>query len=545
MTATPASTAGADDADNRVSHDVDIDVDVDVVVVGAGFGGLSAALTLAERGVAVTLLEALPYSGGCASTFERHGVRYEAGATLFSGLAPATDDDAGGFFTRALGRHGLRVDVDFADPVIEHRGPGVVVDVVRDRAAFVESFCVGASASQARGVRRFFARQHRVADLLWPLLVDGERLPLFTAHAFKSLGFHARRSFGYLAALPTLASLAGKSLAQILDDDGCGDVPALRSWCDSLCQIAVQVPAAEADAVFALCALDYIWRGTGHVHGGIGKLGKQLEAAIVSAGGRVCLSRKARRITRDDDGRFVVDTARGPLRARRLLLNLLPNDAARLLDVPLPAALAARQADVDDAWGAVMLYLVLRAADGASPAPRHLDIVDDTGVVVDGHHAFVSVSGADEGRVNADEAVVFGGGDLRTATVSTHIALSTLRELDDAGRAAVITAMQERLRAAVATALPTWTVLRAMPGSPRTFARYTGRHGGAVGGVPRRAGRVAWLDGAFVDNEIVKGAALIGDSVFPGQSTLAVAVGGARAAHRIADGLKQSQPRGR
>ncbi|HND32895.1 MAG TPA: FAD-dependent oxidoreductase, partial [Myxococcota bacterium] len=36
----------------------------DVIVIGAGFGGLAAALSLAERGARVTLLEALTYPGG-------------------------------------------------------------------------------------------------------------------------------------------------------------------------------------------------------------------------------------------------------------------------------------------------------------------------------------------------------------------------------------------------------------------------------------------------------------------------------------------------
>lgn len=520
-----------------------------MVVIGAGFGGLAAALTLAERGVSVALLEALPYSGGCASTFRRHGVRYEAGATLFSGLAPASATRAGGFFTRALARHGQRVDVDFADPVIEHRviGAGghndVVVNAVRDRAAFVESLCRGATEQQARGVRRFMARQQKVADLLWPVLDDDARLPFFTRSARNALGFHAGNVFGYAAALPTLWSLHGKSLRAVLDDDGVADFAPLRSWCESLCQIAVQCSAADADAVFALCALDYIWRGTGHVHGGIGALAGALEACIKEAGGEVFLARKARNVSRDRDG-FIVDTGAGPIAARRLLLNLLPADAARLLRVPLPSALIARQNDVDNGWGAVMLYLVLRPPEQTSPSPRHIDLVgpshgDGNGdlALVDGHHVFVSVSSADEGRFDDDEAAVLGGGDLRTATVSTHIALSRLRDSDDDG-AALVQTVQQRMALCVAAALPGWRVLRTTPASPRTFARYTGRSGGAVGGVPRRAGIHGWLDGSLTHNEVVPGAALIGDSVFPGQSTLGVAVGGARAAHRLADLLR-------
>ncbi|HEY1099573.1 MAG TPA: FAD-dependent oxidoreductase, partial [Myxococcota bacterium] len=242
---------------------------VDVAVIGAGFAGLSTTLTLAERGVAVTCLEALPYAGGCASTFSRHGVRYEAGATLFSGLAPSTSTHPGGFFTRALARHGLAVDVDWIDPVIEHRGgDGLVVVGHRDRAAFVEGLVAGLSADKAAGVRRFCARQQRVADLLWPILDDDTRLPPITsAGLWSASGFHLQRLGRYAAALPTLLSLRNKSVRDLLRDDGVDDVAPLRSWCRSLCQISVQTDIDDADAVFALCALDYVWRGTGHVRG--------------------------------------------------------------------------------------------------------------------------------------------------------------------------------------------------------------------------------------------------------------------------------------
>ena len=51
---------------------------LDALVIGAGFGGLGAALRLAEGGARVALCETLKYPGGCASTFERGGHRYGA-----------------------------------------------------------------------------------------------------------------------------------------------------------------------------------------------------------------------------------------------------------------------------------------------------------------------------------------------------------------------------------------------------------------------------------------------------------------------------------
>jgi len=104
---------------------------VDVLVIGAGFGGLAAALALAEQGARVTLCEALAYPGGCACTFERKGVRWEAGATLFSGLG------AGQLYGDWITRWDLPVTIDWIDPVFETRVPGLALPVDRDRDVFI------------------------------------------------------------------------------------------------------------------------------------------------------------------------------------------------------------------------------------------------------------------------------------------------------------------------------------------------------------------------------------------------------------------------
>ena len=107
----------------------------DAIVIGAGFGGLGAALGLAERGRRVLLLEALGYPGGCASTFSRGGVRFEAGATLFSGLGE------GGLFRRWIDTHALEVEVEWLDPVLEFRSPTLSIDVTADRERLVDELC--------------------------------------------------------------------------------------------------------------------------------------------------------------------------------------------------------------------------------------------------------------------------------------------------------------------------------------------------------------------------------------------------------------------
>ena len=72
--------------------------------------------------------------------------------------------------------------------------------------------------------------------------------------------------------------------------------------------------------------------------------------------------------------------------------------------------------------------------------------------------------------------------------------------------------------------------------SPRTFERFTKRPLGCVGGIPRKVGLHNY-SGLF-PKESLPNLWLVGDSVFPGQSTLATAVGGIRTANALLRKIK-------
>ena len=55
-----------------------------VVVVGAGMGGLSAAIELAARGAAVTVVETQPYPGGKMREVMIAGEGIDSGPTVFT-----------------------------------------------------------------------------------------------------------------------------------------------------------------------------------------------------------------------------------------------------------------------------------------------------------------------------------------------------------------------------------------------------------------------------------------------------------------------------
>lgn len=471
----------------------------DAIVVGAGFGGLGAALRLAERGARVCVSEALTYPGGCASTFTRGGRRYEAGATLFSGLGP---DQLFGRWSR---QHRMDYEVDWVDPVVTLRGPFGELPVLRDREAFIERLCHFPQAPVG-ALRAFFDAQRRIADTLWSLFDTPASLPPWTASA---LANHALSALRYAP----LAAVVGRPLAKVLDYPRLRGFAPFETWARALCQITVQCSPDEVEAPFALAALDYAWRGTGHVRGGIGQLASALVGAIERAGGQVRFADRVSALEQSSIG-WRVRSRRGEATAPVVLCNAAPGVARRLAGLEGDAGhgLARLEARVATGWGASMQYLTLAPAE-AEEAPHHIECVADAALPFEeGNHIFVSIGDPDaRGR--------------RSATVSTHV-----RPVPSEPPAEYFARIQAAMTRTLSLRAPEVAarVEARMTGSPRTFERFTGRPGGFVGGVPRRAGLHNYT--TLSPTTVAEGLYLVGDAVFPGQSTLATALGGHRAA---------------
>ncbi len=490
----------------------------DVAVVGAGFGGLATALACADAGAKVVLLEQLRYPGGCASTFTRQGARFESGATLFSGFGE------GQLFDAWIRRFALPVQFDAIDPVIELRAPGFTLPIRREHERFLEGLLALPGVPEGP-TRAFFREQRAVADVLWSLFDDPALLPPLS---WRALLTHVGRLPRYLP----LVRHVGRTLERALRRHGVHDCVPLRTYVDAVCQITVQASSAEVEAPFALGAMDYGFRGTGHVHGGIGELAWALARALERRGGTVRLSDRVKALSRTSGG-WRVEARRGDVRADQLVTNLTPHALRRLLGLEEGAHrrldVLARQ--VEGGWGAAMLYLVLEPnAELSTPSAHHVELVHDAQApFLEGNHVLVSVSAADEAR--SDE-----GG--RTVTVSTHVPMPTLRAHAEPGP--FIASIQRRMRETLAARAPeVWSaVRRELTASPRTFERFTGRDHGYVGGIPRRAGLRQYLD--LWPRPVLDDLWLVGDSVFPGQSTLATALGGVRVAEAV---LGRRQPR--
>jgi phytoene dehydrogenase-like protein len=302
-----------------------------------------------------------------------------------------------------------------------------------------------------------------------------------------------------------------------------GAPEALRRYVDGQLLISAQATSERADALYGAAALDMPRRGVAHVRGGMGSIAELLADAVRRHGGQVLYRQRVTHVSRQADDRFIVETEkRASFPADTVIFNLPPWDAASLLGENAPERL--RQAQLPrDSWGAFMAYVGLDEAAAPPGAPLHRQVLigEPFG---EGNSVFLSLSLPDDpGRAPAGH---------RALTISTHTRLKPWWRLFEHDREAYEARKQEyteRLLAAAEIALPglRGAARRIMPGTPVSFQRFTHRSLGWVGGFPQTSLFRAW------EPHLAPGLWLVGDSIFPGQSVLAVALGGMRVAEAV------------
>jgi len=127
----------------------------------------------------------------------------------------------------------------------------------------------------------------------------------------------------------------------------------------------------------------------------------------------------------------------------------------------------------------------------------------------------------------------YGPSTVRVATLSTHTRPADWQDLERAPYRAKKNLFEERLLGALRRALPdaTAAIAHAELASPRSFKRFTRRLAGAMGGAPVSRSNSHVL---AVDSDVIgPGLWIVGDSVFPGQGTMASVLSDIRVVERI------------
>ncbi|MFK7805523.1 MAG: FAD-dependent oxidoreductase [Anaerolineae bacterium] len=485
-----------------------------IVVIGAGIGGLTAGALLLKQGYKVTVLEAHVYPGGCAGTFYHKKYRFDAGATLAGGFSP------GGPHHQVAEALGLEWPIEPVDPAwVVHLPDGRAVtqwaDADRWRAERQEHF------PQAE---KFWQTQEMLADVSWDISTRPFPWPPESAADLVRLGLSVRPQT--LKSLPYLTRTIGSLAPSLLKKD-----PMFKAFLDSQLLISAQATAEHASALYGSAAVDLPRRGVNHIHGGIGSLADTLVNWIKANGGEVHFRQEVEKIEMDNGKATAVVSKKGlNIPCDFVLGNLTPWGLEKILGHDVPAQPnPPLTAKLDPTWGAFMVYLGIDKKKFFEKFPgsatHHQVIVDETKPLGETNSVFFSMASPDDpGRAPEGQVPV---------TVSTHTEISQwwhLRKTDRQQYEERKEAYAERMIGALSRALPGLQecITFCTTGTPVSFETFTRRPQGMVGGFAQTSIFKARGPKTGISNLL-----LVGDSIFPGQSTAGVTLGGIRVARQV------------
>lgn len=318
---------------------------------------------------------------------------------------------------------------------------------------------------------------------------------------------------------PELARDAFRPVAFHLKEGG----EVLRQFVDAQLLISAQTNSASANALYSASALDLPRRGVVHLEGGMGTISRTLAQALEQNGGRIHYRQEAVRIVIEHGHPVAVVTRRGnSFPADIVIANLTPWNIARIMGDNAPKSLQEMPPLPGDGWGAFVIYVGLDRAAMPESILHHQVVA--RAPLGEGNSVFLSLSPEwDAGRAPAGR---------RALTISTHAALAPWWQLFDHDREAYEARKAAYTGRILDTAQTIFPRLREaadliLPGTPVTFRHFTRREQGWVGGFPQTNLFRRWRP------RLSSQVWMVGDSIFPGQSTAAVALGGLRVAQSV------------
>ena len=484
-------------------------------VIGAGVGGLTAGALLARRGFEVVVWEQAAQVGGCASTFRRGGFTFEVGATQAAGLEP------GGIHHEVFTELGVPVPPScWCDPACAVYLPGEAepVRVWRDPERWRAE-----RQRQFPGSEPFWQFLDRLFQVGWHFQ---QRQPVSPPRS----GWDWTQLLQSLHLDTLLISpLSLLTVGQVLPVFGLGGHHRLKTFLDMQLKLYSQCNADETALLYGVTALGiaHAPQGLHHLQGSMQGLSQGLLQGLQRWGGRV---RRRQRVTeivvnRNRVQGVWVENARGERRYEavdHLVANVTAVDLVRLLGEATPRGYRRRIEQLPPASGCFVLYLGVKQAAIPENCPLHLQFMYDAqGEIAENNSLFVSVSQPGDGRAPAGMATII-------ASSFTDIGL-----WQQGDYAALKQQYTEQALARLGTFfdLSPANIVHCEAATPRTFARYTARWQGMVGGIGQRVTTFGPL--GLATRTPIEHLWLVGDSVHPGEGTAGVSYAAKQAVAQI------------
>ncbi|MBD3792184.1 MAG: NAD(P)-binding protein [Campylobacterales bacterium] len=312
---------------------------IDYAVVGSGIGGSTIAAYLHAKGFKTVLFEKEPYLGGCSSTFERHGYKYNTGATTFVGYE---DGHPVKQMFDAIGFTPTLIQTDPAITVIHNQK-------VTPRYQNVDLFLEAIQANYP----------HAQHDTFWHMVYEINR-SFYKVHGYyysnASILKNILSLFSYLPlALKFRKYLYTNAMEFILDMYKDLDDEYLK-FLEAQVMIVAQAPLKEINFLTAALALGYTFNKTYYVPGGFSTLFDGLTASIE------ILNRATpvEKIIKQND-HYLVCTSKEVYSAKNVILNTTMFNSDALFENPQIKAFYKSYEKLNNHQSSFMLYMTIKS----------------------------------------------------------------------------------------------------------------------------------------------------------------------------------------
>ncbi len=476
-----------------------------IIVIGAGIGGLTAGALLARRGYSVLILDQALVPGGCASTFKRQGFTFDVGATQVAGLEP------GGIHHRIFSE--LAIDLPEATPcdpacAVYLPGESTPINVWRDQKKWQEE-----RQRQFPGSEPFWQLMATLFNASWEF--QG-RDPVLPPRNLWDLGqlIQAVRPSTFITAPFTLFTV-GDALRLC----GLGNNQRLRTFLDLQLKLYSQVNADETALLYAATALSVsqLPQGLFHLQGSMQVLSDRLVQALERDGGKLLMRYTVEQIqTENGQATAVVikNQKTGEVwtqAADHIVANVTVQNLTQLLGEQATFGYKNRVEKLPQASGAFVVYLGVDASAIPLDCPPHLQFMyDANGPIGENNSLFVSVSHPGDGRAPDGKATIIASSFVDP----TPWWREDYEELKQKYTQEAIARLNQYFY------LKPETIIHQEAATPRTFARYTARDRGIVGGIGQRIPTFGPF--GFANRTPINHLWLVGDSTHPGEGTAGV-----------------------
>ncbi|KAF3888597.1 MULTISPECIES: C-3',4' desaturase CrtD [Nostocales] len=477
-----------------------------VAVIGAGIGGLTAGALLARKGYSVLILDGALVPGGCASTFKRKGFTFDVGATQVAGLEP------GGIHHRIFSE--LEIDLPEAtpcDPACAVYLPGETkpINVWRDPEKWKEE-----RQQQFPGSELFWDLITTLFKASWKFQGRDPVLPPRNLWDLWELTKAVRPDT--LITVPYTLFTVGDALFAY----GLGDDYRLRTFLDLQLKLYSQVDAQQTALLYAATALSVSQepRGLHHLHGSMQVLSDRLVEALERDGGKLLMRHTVEHI-KVENGKATHVIIRNQKTGEvwteavdHVVANVTVQNLVQLLGEKAPLGYKQRVEKLPPSSGAFVVYLGVDESAIPPECPPHLQFLyEPNGPLGDNNSLFVSVSRPGDGRAPSGQATIIASSfvdpDLWWRT-EDYEGLKQHYTRDAIARLAKFFCLKPE------------TLVHVEAATPRTFAHYTSRDRGIVGGIGQRIPTFGPF--GFANRTPIGGLWLVGDSTHPGEGTAGV-----------------------